>query len=314
MKTTLHARGKLLLTAEYFVLDGALALALPLNKGQSMTVSATPGIEPRLVWQSFDEKGNCWFSATFDLQNFDCVESPDAAIASRLRQILCEAKQLNPSFPPPAACYKIQTELTFPRQWGLGTSSTLIYLIAHWAKVDPLELQLRTFGGSGYDVACAGAAGPVLYQLKNGRPHQEQCDFTPPFSEKLYFVYLGKKQDSRVGINLYRQRKNTTQRSLEIEQISGLTKEFLAVKTLAAFDELLRQHEKIVATALGLPRAKDLYFQDFWGEVKSLGAWGGDFVLATSGRPAAETRQYFNEKGFAVFLPYNSIVNGKMVR
>ena len=30
-----------------------------------------------------------------------------------------------------------------------------------------------------------------------------------------------------------------------------------------------------------MPRAQDLYFPDFKGVIKSLGAWGGDFVLAT---------------------------------
>jgi mevalonate kinase len=320
MKTTFHACGKFLLTAEYFVLDGALALALPLSRGQSMTVTTEDNGAPLLDWQSFDEKGKCWFSATFDPQNFDCVESSDAAIATRLRQILCEAKKLNPSFPLPipasgtglpsvAANYRLRTELNFPREWGLGTSSTLIYLIARWAKLDPFELQFRTFGGSGYDVACAGADGPVLYQLKNGKPHVERCPFNPAFSEELYFVYLGKKQDSREGIARFRswQSEVRSPQSL-IGKISVLTRAFLDAKTLEEFDELIRRHETLVTTELGLPRAKDLYFQDFWGEIKSLGAWGGDFVLASSSRSAAETQRYFNEKGFGVFLPYNSMV------
>jgi len=42
--------------------------------------------------------------------------------------------------------------------------------------------------------------------------------------------------------------------------------------------------------------------------VKSLGAWGGDFVLVTSNRPEEETRNYFNEKGLEVFLRYDEII------
>jgi len=32
--------------------------------------------------------------------------------------------------------------------------------------------------------------------------------------------------------------------------------------------------------------------------MKSLGAWGGDFVLATSQASEEETRKYFGQKGF----------------
>ncbi len=91
-------------------------------------------------------------------------------------------------------------------------------------------------------------------------------------------------------------------------RISELTKQFLAAQTLLDFDKLIRQHEELVAETIGLPRAKDLFFGDFWGEIKSLGAWGGDFVLATSDRPAEETRRYFNEKGFEVFLPFDELI------
>jgi mevalonate kinase len=312
MKTTFHAHGKLLLTAEYFVLDGALALALPLTKGQTMNVTTQPGNETRLNWQSFDEKGKCWFSAVFDTRNFECLENTGDAIAVRLQKILREAQNMNPAFQPATNNQQpitITTHLDFPRQWGLGTSSTLIYLISQWAKVDPFELQFRTLGGSGYDVACARVDGPVLYQLKNGKPHVERCQFNPPFSEKLYFVYLGKKQDSREGIARFRSRQSAAHgpQSTAVE-ISALTQAFLDAFTLEEFDELIRRHEALVAGALGLQRAKELYFKDFWGEIKSLGAWGGDFVLATSSRSATETRQYFNEKGFDVFLPYNSLV------
>ncbi len=308
MKASYHARGKLLLTAEYFVLDGAQALALPLNKGQSMTVSINENEVAALQWQSFDEKRECWFSANFDPENFDCLDSSDSTTAARLRQILCTAKNLNPAFRLPAENCQVQTNLDFPREWGLGTSSTLIHLIARWAEVDSFELQFRTFGGSGYDVACAGANGPIFYQKKDGKPEVEPCLFNPPFSNHLYFVYLGKKQNSRQGITRFHnwQSKAISPQSLARE-ISALTREFSEANTLEAFDKLIVQHEALVAGALSLPRAKDLYFRDYWGEIKSLGAWGGDFVLATSSRPPEETKRYFNEKDFEVFLPYDSM-------
>jgi hypothetical protein len=79
-------------------------------------------------------------------------------------------------------------------------------------------------------------------------------------------------------------------------------------KTLKDFNKCLVEHENLVAKTLELERAKDLYFKDFWGEIKSLGAWGGDFILATSERSEADTRAYFLEKGFPVFLKYEELV------
>ena len=60
----------------------------------------------------------------------------------------------------------------------------------------------------------------------------------------------------------------------------------------------------MIAKNLQLQRAKMLYFSDFWGEVKSLGAWGGDFVLVTSDRSLETTRAYFQERGFEQFFRY----------
>jgi hypothetical protein len=320
-----HAHGKLLLTAEYFVLDGALALALPVRLGQSLDcglriADCGLGRQEALQWRSLDEKGACWFEAKFSLEIFDFSEATDPAVAERLQKILQEARKLNPAFLRDPDCHPegsgqdlptAHCQLSFPRLWGLGTSSTLIYLVAKWAEVDPFELSARTFGGSGYDIACAGADGPILYRLEGGKPLFEPCDFNPPFRNSLYFIYLGKKQDSREGIKNYRWTVDGGRWTVLPElvaKVTVLTRRFLDAQTLAEFEGLIREHEALVAETIGLPRAKSLFFNDFWGEVKSLGAWGGDFVLATSDRPIEETRHYFNEKGFEVFLPYNDLI------
>ncbi|MBI1226474.1 MAG: GHMP kinase [Bacteroidetes bacterium] len=306
-----HAHGKLLLTAEYFVLDGALALALPVKLGQSLKFGSLEVENSMLHWRSSDEKGGCWFEAKFDPERFDFSDATDPAIAERLQKILQAARNLNPNFLTKCQLPIANCQLDFPRLWGLGTSSTLVYLVAKWAQVDPFELSARTFGGSGYDIACAGADGPILYKLGNGKPQFELCDFNPQFRNSLYFIYLGKKQDSREGIRNYRFTTDDlrlTRLPELVTEISVLTRRFLAAQTLAEFEGLIGQHENLVAETIGLPRAKALYFNDFWGEVKSLGAWGGDFVMAASSRSAEETRQYFNEKGFEVFLPFDELV------
>jgi hypothetical protein len=58
---------------------------------------------------------------------------------------------------------------------------------------------------------------------------------------------------------------------------------------------------------LGIPRIKEQFFSEYWGEIKSLGAWGGDFILATSERSAEETKTYFNQKGFEVLFKYEQL-------
>lgn len=304
---TYRSNGKLLLTAEYFVLDGALALALPVRLGQSLEVM--PGHEAEgLHWQSLDETGTCWFEAVFDLKGLALRSTNDGGVAERLQKILQEARLRQPGFlqtrPTKAVC-----RLDFPRSWGLGTSSTLVHLVGQWARTDAFDLQFRTFGGSGYDIACADATGPICYKLQDGAPQTTACPFRPPFSECLYFVFLGQKQDSRQGIARYREQFGQRKPPVSLlGQISGLTEQFIHASSLADFDLLIVEHEALIAQTVDLPRAKSLFFNDFWGEVKSLGAWGGDFVLATSARPPEETRQYFNEKGCEVFFPYHQLV------
>ena len=56
---TFYSHGKLLISGEYVVLDGALSLAIPTTYGQSLIVE--PLDEPKLIWKSFDEKGTIWF-------------------------------------------------------------------------------------------------------------------------------------------------------------------------------------------------------------------------------------------------------------
>lgn len=308
----IRASGKLLLTGEYFVLDGAHALALPVRFGQTLTVDfGTSNQSPQFHWQSLDADGTCWFSASFDLTDFSPIEFSDEKTARTLQAILQKCRQQNPNFlAPPSAVHRppstVSIRADFPRKWGLGTSSTLIAAVAKWAGVDPYKVLFETLGGSGYDIACAFAEAPILYRLDGQQPEIQPVAFEPDFTDQLYFVFLGQKQDSREGIRRYRERAGQLARL--IPEISDLTRRFLAVRTLSALDEVIVEHENLVAAALDLSRAKSLYFNDFWGEVKSLGAWGGDFVLVTSPRPEAETRRFFNEKGFDTFFPYREMV------
>ncbi len=302
---TTRASGKLLLTGEYFVLDGAVALAVPVRFGQTlraMTVQ-TPGI---LVWNSTDQDGQAWFQATFDTKTLDIVTETNAETAQTLQSILRACRSQNPAFLTGSQGVEVTTQIDFPREWGLGSSSTLIAALGRWANVNPYQLLFDTLGGSGYDIACAYAEGPLLYQLKKAQPTVQSVDFQPTFTKNIYFVYLGKKQNSREGISRYRPRADAFK--ITAAEISRLTERCLMATTLPEFEQVIQQHESIVSRALDLPTVKSQFFNDFPGAVKSLGAWGGDFVLATSTLPETEVRDYFQQKGFGTVLSWGEMM------
>lgn len=301
-----YANGKLLLSAEYFVLDGAWALGLPTLKGQSLTVTELSDSEHTLNWTSIDADGSIWFEVTLELPTLNIINSSQDKVAQKLSEILHLARQQNSTFLTNNSSLEVATQLTFPRQWGLGTSSTLIYNVAQWARIDPFQLQFAAFGGSGYDIACAGAKGAILYQKLSETTASRAVVFQPSYRNALYFIYLGRKQDSREGIVHYKEKVSHSPQL--IYQATAYTHAMLSASTLSVFELVLQQHEHLVATTLGLKPVKDLYFKDFWGEIKSLGAWGGDFVLATSDKDEAITKAYFKEKGFGVVLTYKELI------
>ena len=170
----------------------------------------------------------------------------------------------------------------------------------------PFELALKTFGGSGYDVACAQSEGPILYELKSRIPKWSTAIFDPPFKDQLYFVHQGVKRKTRDAILEYRQ-KGPYSPSL-IESASAITKQAMNSKSLLEFNQVLCQYETLVAENLSFIPIKERCFSDFWGEVKSLGAWGGDLFLVTSNQSEKKTREYFSSRGFSTFLSYQDLI------
>ena len=306
-----RSHGKLLLTGEYVVLDGALSLAVPTKFGQSLEVEAIE--DPEIIWKSLDENGNIWFETTFETTNNEISHGVyfersrkvrnDNDVSERLIQILNAAKQLNPNFLNTSNGFKIITKLDFPRHWGLGTSSTLINNIAQWAHVDAYKLLEITFGGSGYDIACAQHHTPITYQLENNKPIVKPIDFNPPFKDHLYFVYLNKKQNSREGIKHYNVNKGPLK--TVIRDINHITSQIITSNSLEGFETLIAQHEAIISKLTKQKVIKALLFNDFKGCVKSLGAWGGDFILVSS---KENPTSYFNQKGFETVIPYADMV------
>ena len=301
---TYRSNGKLLLTAEYAVLDGAKALAIPTKYGQSLEVIENNS--NKFNWKSFNELNEIWFEDNFVLNEEIEYQNHKSKnpIADRLLQILKATQKLNPDFLRNDKGYDIITKQDFNRFWGLGTSSTLINNIANWADVNAYELLDLTFGGSGYDIACAQNNSPIKYQLDvEFNPRVELVNFNPSFSNNLYFVYLEQKQNSREGIANYRS-KGKLDASI-LNKINLITEKIIKADTIDQFNQLLDEHEIIISKLIGLEPIKSHLFNDFNGTIKSLGAWGGDFVLVSS---KTDPTSYFRSKGYSKVIPYNQMV------
>lgn len=302
MIKTFYSNGKLLLTGEYTVLDGAKALALPTVFGQSMSVEKNTSEE--ILWKSYEADKSIWVDVVFkfsDLihQSFTSTNP----IETRLASILFEAYKLQPTFLEKDKGYKIETHLSFPLLWGLGTSSTLVNNIAQWLHINPYTLLKNTFRGSGYDIACAQNNKPVVYHLDNEQPIIKNVNFYPEFAQKLYFVYLNRKQNSRAAIASYYAKQPRINKI--ISEINDITAQVLKAQNLSEFTYLLEKHEAIMSDVLEMQTVKEAFFSDFKGVIKSLGAWGGDFVLAISEH---NPTPYFKDKGFDTVIPYTEMI------
>ena len=306
-----YYHGKFLLTGEYLVLKGALALALPLKLGQTLSVETCHGAS--LQWDAY-KPDDPWFSVSLNPENLDIIDSDDQSKAEKLRQILQAVKQLNPNAFE-GNNLKFTTRLDFDPNWGLGSSSTLISNLARWADVNPYELLKLTFGGSGYDIACATAEGPIYYQVKAEDPEPvegpaplvEPIDFNPPFADHLFFVYQGQKQSSSKEIKAFLAKANPVDLQKDIEAVSEISRAVPKCETLDEFAMLMQCHERIISRCIGQEPVQKR-FPDFEGVLKSLGAWGGDFILAATEWTENQVREYFKGKGLEVVFGYKEIV------
>lgn len=296
-----YSNGKLFILGEYYVLEGAKVFALPTKFGQSLDVF--PISTTVLSWKSYDADGSVWYNdeiAVNDIISNNQFSSDK--VRNTLIDILHQAHIMNPTVLN-ANGFLVETKLTFPRNWGLGTSSTLINNIAQWFQIDAFELLQRSFGGSGFDIACAQNNVPVTYQVKNNQPIIDQVAFNPTFKDQIYFVYLNQKRDSKEAIaNFRKKQKNLTD---EVSEVSKMTEELLKIQDLETFISFFKRYEQNLSAILETPTIQEQLFPDFDGLVKSLGGWGGDFVMVAS---KENPINYFKEKGFEIIIKYQDMI------
>ena len=92
-----YSNGKLLITGEYTVLDGAMALAIPTKFGQSLNVTQIP--ENNIIWKSIDNENQTWFEDVFAIEEITSgLTNPRNDVSKTLVNILAATKKLNPNF------------------------------------------------------------------------------------------------------------------------------------------------------------------------------------------------------------------------
>ena len=294
-----YSNGKVLLTGEYVILDGALSLAAPTKFGQYLRLRES---QSNLInWKSINFDGNIWFECLITSDTLEVKSTSSKKISNTLVEIINLIRDYNPTFLKKCGS-DISTNLTFEKNLGLGSSSTLISNLSKISGVNPYTLNNKIYKGSGYDIACAESISPILYKLEKDRRTINQVSFKPSFNECIYFVYLNKKQNSFSEIKRYN--KNKASISI-INEISNITSEILVCNSIDGFNKLIEAHELIISKLISKKTIKDVLFKDFDGSIKSLGAWGGDMIMVTSHNNPS---WYFKERGYSTIFKFKELL------
>lgn len=290
-----------MLTSEYVAVDGALVLAVPTKLGQELFYTENENQKSLIVWEAYHQN-QLWLKAVINYKNWEIFETNDSKASEFILKTLKNVQNLSDTKLKSDTSYHIKTNLQFPSDFGLGSSSTLMNNLAEWANIDAFILNEISLGGSGYDVAVAKEKSAVLYSRFPERTYHK-IDFNPSFKNELIFIHLNQKQDTREGISHYKSKPTSTEL---INDYSKLTKMIVNSQNLEEFSELMTIHEQKLSDFLGIPTVKEKYFQNCLSFVKSLGAWGGDFVLASK---FGDYESYFKKQGFSKIFPWSDLIN-----
>jgi len=285
------SNGKLLITSEYLVMKGAMALAIPAKLDQELNVISTNS--DFVNWKSFNKDNQIWYEEKFFLDKGTLIYHGEK---NKMSDLIVRLFDYIHKFNKPEKSIgnEFIWKINFNINWGLGSSSTLINNLSKWAKVNPYKLLFSVFNGSGYDIACCDKRNPIIFQKKDDCLSVSDTTFNPNFLNNLFLIFLNKKQDTQKSVQNFLE----TDQSLSegINQINEIVHEIENVKDITTFESLIERHEKIIANILQLPTIQNEKFPDYNnGVIKSLGSWGGDFVLATGDEKSVD---YFEEKGF----------------
>ena len=174
-----HSNAKVLLSAEYFVLYGAKALALPLKAKQELYVKKDKA-KQEIAWKAKDTR-DFLFQAKIDTGNWQLLENNNKDIALHLLEIFKYISQRKPKLFSQNTSYIFDSNIHWPISFGLGSSSTLMANLAQWSALDAYKLNRHFYQGSGYDIACSFSSNPLFYELKSNKQTILNTEFNPLF-------------------------------------------------------------------------------------------------------------------------------------
>lgn len=296
--------GKLLLTGEYVVLRGVTALAVPTRKGQSLQVKP-PAAEQScfLHWIARDAEGKSWLDIRFG-ERLQVKKASDIQAAKQLQKLLRYAARYG-TFPQEPM--QVETQLTFDRGWGLGSSSTLVALIAQLCHCDALALHRHGYPGSGYDVAVAMEGKPLKYKLQDHKPQWRPFS-PPPVWQDTFLVYRGRKQDSQQAVARF---EDTTVAPASLQRLNEISLGLTGQMNITELASLLQEHELLLSETLNQAPVQKAY-PGCPAQLKSLGAWGGDFMWAVPTTPTDKEKlpAYFEKQPETQVFPFSELVLG----
>jgi mevalonate kinase len=291
-----YASGKLLIFGEYLVLKGAKCLAIPLRYGQKLSVEKSN--QDNILWESSVNK-KTWFSVSFS-KNLKVLNMEDVPTSQLLSHLLRFIHSNKPHLFSNGLIFRV--DANFPLEWGLGSSATLISLLAQWSEIDPYELLENSLSGSGYDVACATEDKPIVYQMKNR--FTNQVELATEITDKILFVYSGKKQNTSIEILRFQDLEINSE---SIEIMNRIVEKAVSATHIEVLESLMTDSEELLSGILNLPTIQESKFSDYPYKVKSLGAWGGDFFMATF-RDEKVARDYFLKNGYTTQFNYREFI------
>lgn len=284
-----------MLCGEYAVTIGVEALAVPVQLGQWMYVWEfnSPLGGDRLIWEAKEKDGSTWLNEHFSLPLLsDFVES---SVSDELEGQLLRNTDRNvikkmlglvaSDFWKAGKSYRIETQLEFNRNSGLGSSSTMISNFARYTGLDAQWLQQQVFGGSGYDVAVAEVGKGLVFWKQSDLAHWGPWSLSTQLTENWQVVFLGQKQNSRDSLSQVKIRLQEIQNDNfllhQLQQILAAVKMASEVPMLEAG---LEMWQAVLSMGLDLETPYQHFgFQPIKGGVcKWLGAWGGDMLLVNA--------------------------------
>ncbi len=278
---------------------------MPTKLGQKLIITQSQNENYLLKWQTFTQK-IFWNEYIFDTNNdFEIKYTSDKNSAFFIQKVLRTAQSLNPHFYKKTLSKAVKSDIDFDINWGLGSSSTTITNVANWAEIDAFQLNSLISLGSGYDIACAISNKPILFSKKSDKPFVKEIEFKPSFLDNIFFIYTGKKQKTEQSINEFL--KNANLKNYQQERISQISLDLAGCADINLAIALLNEHNNIISEILQITPVQKEKFDDFPGVLKSLGAWGGDFLMALSNMASLDVKQYFFNRGFSIIFNYKEL-------